>query len=94
MVGRSDEDGSKLQHEVREQLRDWFGSAASVWRHLQTYRIPFALPNQVPPALSPVEKPAMRSDGVFVCGDYLDTASIQGAMASGRRAADQIIHTR
>jgi phytoene dehydrogenase-like protein len=73
---------------VREQLRDWFGTAVDDWRHLQTYRIPYALPGQAPPALSPVAKPAQRRDRLFVCGDYLDTASIQGAMLSGRRAAE------
>jgi len=26
-------------------------------------------------------------EGLFVCGDHRDTASIQGAMISGRRAA-------
>jgi predicted NAD/FAD-dependent oxidoreductase len=63
-------------------------------RHLLTYRIPHALPAQAPPALSPVEKPARRSPGLYVCGDYLDTASIQGAMASGRRAAEAVLKDR
>jgi glycine/D-amino acid oxidase-like deaminating enzyme len=30
---------------------------------------------------------ARLRDGLFVCGDHRDTASIQGAMVSGRRAA-------
>jgi phytoene dehydrogenase-like protein len=87
-----DEDG--LQQAVRQQLTDWFGSAVADWRHLRTYRIPHALPAQAPPALSPVEKPARRSPGLYVCGDYLDTASIQGAMASGRRAAEAVLKDR
>jgi phytoene dehydrogenase-like protein len=91
VLDQSTEDGSNLENQVRDQLGEWFGNVVAQWRHLRTYRIPFALPNQAPPALSPVEKPAKRSDGVFICGDYLDTASIQGAMASGRRAASQII---
>jgi protoporphyrinogen oxidase len=77
-----------LYNQVVEQLQDWFGSAVAQWRPLKTYKIPYALPIQNPPALSPVAKPAMRQDGIFVCGDYLDTASIQGAMLSGRRAAE------
>ena len=85
------EDQQALEYDVRRQLRDWFGESVDGWRHLRSYRIPFALPSQRPPALSPVAKPARRDDGVFVCGDYLDTASIQGAMVSGRRAADQMI---
>ncbi|MFT5784335.1 MAG: phytoene dehydrogenase-like protein [Candidatus Krumholzibacteriia bacterium] len=80
-----------IQGQVLEQLHQWFGSVVDTWRHLRTYRIPYALPAQEPPALATVAKPARRSDGIFVCGDYLDTASIQGAMLSGRRAAEQII---
>ena len=80
-----------LEGKVREQLCDWFGPSVNQWRLLRTYRIPYALPRQIPPALSPVAKPPRREDGIFVCGDYLDTASIQGAMLSGRRAAEHII---
>ncbi|MFT5299680.1 MAG: putative NAD/FAD-dependent oxidoreductase, partial [Mariniblastus sp.] len=32
-----------------------------------------------------------KANGIFMCGDYLDTASIQGAMVSGRRAAESIL---
>ncbi|MCU0727885.1 MAG: FAD-dependent oxidoreductase, partial [Planctomycetes bacterium] len=28
------------------------------------------------------------STGLFICGDHRDTGSIQGALASGRRAAE------
>jgi phytoene dehydrogenase-like protein len=91
VLGISD-DSEGLEYEVRGQLRQWFGAAVDRWRHLRTYRIPYALPAQTPPALCPVAKPASRDDGLVVCGDYLDTASIQGAMVSGRRAAEHIIH--
>jgi phytoene dehydrogenase-like protein len=87
-------DENALITEVHAQLRDWFGNAADRWSHLRTYRIPYALPNQRPPALSPVAKPPQRGDGLLVCGDYLDTASIQGAMLSGRHAAEQIVVAR
>ncbi len=79
--------------QVLDQLRQWFGSKVDGWRHLRTYRIPYALPHQAPPALTPVAKPAKRRDGLFVCGDYLDTASIQGAMLSGRRAAESAMRS-
>jgi predicted NAD/FAD-dependent oxidoreductase len=29
--------------------------------------------------------------GVYMCGDYRETASIQGALASGRRVAEAVI---
>lgn len=84
--GKSDE--QQLTAAVRQQLVDWFGSEANEWKHLRSYYIPHALPSQT--TLNPVEKPTQRDDGIFVCGDYLDTASIQGAMVAGRRAAEQV----
>jgi predicted NAD/FAD-dependent oxidoreductase len=32
-------------------------------------------------------QPVVLGDGLFVCGDHRDTASIQGAIVSGRRAS-------
>ena len=81
----------ELEVSVRDQLHDWFGRAVKDWELLKICHIPFALHVQTPPALSPVAKPVKRSDALFVCGDHMDTASIQGAMLSGRRAAEQIV---
>ena len=77
----------QLDAAVREQLRGWFGAQVQGWRLLRALRIPFALPAQPPAAVSPVERPVRLQDGLFVCGDHRGTASIQGAMVSGRRAA-------
>jgi predicted NAD/FAD-dependent oxidoreductase len=41
--------------------------------------------------LDPPERPVRIRPGVYVCGDYRDNASINGAMVSGRRAADALI---
>jgi phytoene dehydrogenase-like protein len=77
----------RLDAAVREQLEGWFGAQVHGWRLLRALRIPFALPAQPPAALSPAERPVRIQDGLFVCGDHRATASIQGAMVSGRRAA-------
>jgi hypothetical protein len=68
---------------ARRQLRGWWGSAVDDWEHLRTYRIPHGQPMQRPP-FDP-KQPVALDDGRFVCGDHRDTASIQGAMYSGRR---------
>jgi phytoene dehydrogenase-like protein len=85
-------DDRQLESSVRGQLQEWFGGRVQSWRHLRTYQIPFALPAQAPPSLSPVAKSTNRREGLWVCGDYLDTASIQGAMVSGRRAAEDVLN--
>ncbi len=76
-----------LDGAAREQLRRWFGGQVEGWKLLRVQRIPFALPAQPPAALATAERPARLREGLFVCGDHRDTASIQGAMVSGRRAA-------
>jgi phytoene dehydrogenase-like protein len=72
-------------------LKGWFGPAVRSWRFLRSYRIPHAQPAQLPGALDPPERPVRIRPGVYVCGDHRDNASINGAMVSGRRAADALI---
>jgi hypothetical protein len=83
--------GADLEAAVLGQLADWFGSSVLGWRHLATYQIPHAQPAQPPGALDPPERPVRVRPGVYVCGDHRDNASINGALASGRRAADALL---
>jgi len=76
---------------VRGQMREWFGASADQWRHLKTLTIPRALPDQRPPHLSQSRRPIRLGETVFYAGDWLDNASINGAMESGRRVAERII---
>jgi hypothetical protein len=39
------------------------------------------------PAPHPLRRRVRLAPGLYVCGDHRDTSSIQGALASGRRAA-------
>jgi phytoene dehydrogenase-like protein len=80
-------DDTELDQAVRDQLRGWFGAQVDGWRLLRALRIPFALPAQPPAVLATSERPVRVREGLFVCGDHRDTASLQGAMVSGRRAA-------
>jgi predicted NAD/FAD-dependent oxidoreductase len=50
------------------------------------YRIPTRFPASGS-ALATPERDVRRGPGLFVCGDHMDNASINGAMVSGRRAA-------
>ena len=73
------------------QMKNWFGPVARSWRFLRSYRIPHAQPQQFPGALEPPERPVRVRPGVYLCGDHRDTASINGAMVSGRRAAEAVV---
>ena len=81
---------SDLETQVIAELEGWFGPQVSGWRHLRTDRIERALPEQppVPGQLGPCFR---EIDGVFVCGDHLTSASIEGAISSGLRTADAVL---
>ncbi len=84
-------DRADLHESVVTQLGDWFGEAAvSGWRHLKTYRIEHALPAFGPGRQRPDGEPPLLDSGVFICGDYRETPSIQGALVSGRKAAGAV----
>lgn len=90
VLGDPDDPDEALEDRVRAQLGRWFGTEVEGWEHLRTYRIPQALPDQDPPALADVHQPAQLAERLFVCGDHRDMRSLQGAMASGRRAGEAI----
>jgi hypothetical protein len=78
-------DGPTIEADARTQLRGWWGPQVDAWEHVATYRIAHGQPRQRPP-FDPKRRVRL-DDGRFVCGDHRDTASIQGAMYSGRRCA-------
>ncbi|ASU36695.1 NAD(P)/FAD-dependent oxidoreductase [Mucilaginibacter xinganensis] len=85
-------DEIELQESVISELKFWYPKAVS-WKHLKTYHIKYALPNDDQVSNEPDYK-AMRLDAqCFVCGDYLMNGSINAAMKSGRLAAEAIINT-
>jgi phytoene dehydrogenase-like protein len=83
--------GEALADAVRDQLASWFGPRVRRWRQLRTYRIENAQPIEISLALSTPKRPPKIRAGLYACGDYLEMASIQGALVSGRRAAEAIL---
>lgn len=81
-----------LDAACRPQLRLWFGEQVDAWRPIRVHRIERALPDQRPPWLANPERPVELGDGLFACGDWLDNASIDGALASGLRCALAVLN--
>ncbi len=90
VLGIPDATNADLVEQVRRQLSDWFGAPARSWRHLRTYRIPHALPDQSPPTANPARPQVMVSPGLFVCGEHDSLPGLQWAMVSGRHAAEAV----
>jgi phytoene dehydrogenase-like protein len=92
IVGRAPQTGpqiEQLERDVRAQLGRWFGKDVAGWSVVGGYPIVHAVPlcthaewQQSNPRLM---------EGVYVCGDYREMPSIQGALASGRRAAETLL---
>jgi len=80
-----------LLESVTAQLGGWFGQdTVDGWRHLATRRIDYALPDFGPGRfVSGGLQPELES-GLFVCGDHRESPSIQGALVSGRKAAEAV----
>ncbi|XP_047335596.1 uncharacterized protein LOC124939130 [Impatiens glandulifera] len=90
MEDKSDED---LTAEVVRELSSWFGERmVSKWRHLRTYRIEFAQPNQSPP--TDLMKDQRVRVGLYVCGDYQTSATFDGALVSGRKSVEALLRDR
>ncbi len=87
------QDGTTTPETVtRRHAADILGLDSGDWTLLVRHEIRHALPAQLPPLT--VRRPVRTSSGMWLCGDHRDTASIQGALVSGRRTAQQILRTR
>jgi predicted NAD/FAD-dependent oxidoreductase len=74
---------------VRDHLGWLYGVPTSRWELIATYPIPYALPAM--PVPLDLRRPVRTPSGAYVAGDHRDTSSIQGALVSGRRAADAVL---
>ena len=75
---------------VRSHLARLYGVDTAAWEHVAAYEIRAALPSQ-PPPMGRFRKAVRLEPGLYVCGDHRDSASIQGALVSGRRAAQAVL---
>ena len=82
-------DGTAGERQVLAHLGDIYQCSTAGWEVLAHHVIPDAVPATPPPLR--LTRPVVAGDGLFVCGDHRDTASIQGALVSGQRAARAVL---
>ncbi|MCC5946132.1 MAG: FAD-dependent oxidoreductase [Bernardetiaceae bacterium] len=87
---KGSKDTKKMIAAIKTDLGRWYNTKE--WRWIKTYHIPYALPIQktVRNTYDPLYK---VSDKIFLAGDYLLHGSIEGAMRSGRLAAEAIVQS-
>ncbi|KAL2511884.1 FAD/NAD(P)-binding oxidoreductase family protein [Abeliophyllum distichum] len=79
-----------LVERVMKELSGWFGeTVVGSWSYLRMYRIGFAQPNQCPPT-DLMKNPRVKP-GLYICGDYVASATFDGALISGRRAVEALL---
>ena len=91
VIGHLSSDNPTVEATVREELTAWFGKRVGDWRHLKTYRIEHALPEQQPPMPDPSTPSSAKKNGVYICGEYGSVPGIQWALLSGRLAAERVL---
>jgi hypothetical protein len=77
---------------VREHLEWLYGVPTKDWDLIASYPIPYALPAMAVPF--ELRRSVRSAQGLYVAGDHRDTSSIQGALVSGRRAAQALLADR
>ncbi len=85
---------SDIAADMLRTLREILGrDATDGWELLAAQRIRHAIPRQWPQDVARGERARSVAlpTGVFLAGDHLEDASINGAMRSGRRAAEAIL---
>jgi predicted NAD/FAD-dependent oxidoreductase len=90
-MANNEAEAELLGEPIRAQLRDWFGRQVDAWLPLAQTFVPEALPQQLPGEFQPASRRYQLAPGLFRCGDYLGTASINGALLSGREAASELV---
>jgi hypothetical protein len=83
------EEGPPSERDARRQAGEMFGCPTAGWAVVARHVIPQALPVQPAPLV--LRRDVDLGGGLFVCGDHRDTASIQGALVSGRRAGRAVV---
>lgn len=91
LVGNNSLGEIELVEKVQQELNQWFDKKF-VWQHLQTYRIPKALPQYFEAPAS--SKSLKINDFTYQCGDHTAYPSLNAAMKSGRKVAEMILNNR
>ena len=88
VLGNKYDNDLDMMSDVVTQARDWFGNEVDNWEHLNSYVIPHVLPDQSPKFSRIKDQTEYLENGVLVCGDYRENGSINGAIVSGKVAAN------
>ncbi len=93
-MAENEQEAKSLTTPLRSQLREWFGGQVDGWTLLAQEFVREALPCQLPGQAEPSRGNYQLAPDLFRCGDYLGTASINGALQAGREAAGEFLKAK
>ncbi|WP_328945031.1 FAD-dependent oxidoreductase [Streptomyces sp. NBC_00250] len=77
------------ERRVRKHLATLYGTSTDEWELLGMRHTPDAVPAMAPP--HDAHRSVRLLSGLYVCGDHRATSTLQGALASGHRAAHELL---
>ena len=77
------------ESDLRSHLSYLWESDLAEWELIDNYRIPYSLPFHGPG--KPLVSETLSENGIYIAGDWRATPSQQGALLSGRLAANAVI---
>jgi hypothetical protein len=80
---------AELDRAVRGHLARLYGTSTADWELLAVRHTPEAVTAMPPP--HDLRRSVRLLSGLYVCGDHRDSNTVQGALSSGRRAAQAIL---
>ncbi|MDQ0785485.1 NAD(P)/FAD-dependent oxidoreductase [Streptomyces sp. B3I8] len=83
------EDHFQVRKTVTSALEEVYETDTAGWDLLTARTVRDALPAMPPP--QPLSRTSRVAPGRYVCGDHRATGSVQGALASGARAAREVL---
>ncbi len=91
LVGVPKFSDKELVKEVSAELLRLIDVSSADLKHLKTFMIPKALPIVKDPAMQLSREEVYWEHGIYLAGDYLLGGSLNGAMLSGRRSAEELV---
>lgn len=92
VLGNPDLSDEEVANRCREELAGWFPSKdLSTLRQVGLFRIRFSQFKQPPGIFATLPVNALPTKGLFLAGEYTESSSIHGAMASGEKAAQAVL---
>jgi len=87
-------DDAALMRRVREETALILGHAVDDWTPLTAVRVPFSLSAQPPGIYDHLPESRTATPGLYLAGEAIADSSLNGAIASGERAARAVLEDR